>query len=58
LKAVDRVEFVVENQQTILRPARTEGNPFEKYLGALPAFKNAKQINGWVAELRDDDCGR
>jgi antitoxin PrlF len=58
LKPGDRVEFVVESERTVLRPARTEGNPFVKYVGALPAFKNKKQINDWVADLRDNDPSR
>jgi AbrB family looped-hinge helix DNA binding protein len=57
LKPGDRVEFVVESDRTILRPARKEGNPFEKYVGALPEFKDKKQINDWVADLRDNDQG-
>lgn len=51
----DRVEFVVDHGQTILRPARSSENPFEKYIGALPSFKTKQQINKWVAGLREDD---
>jgi antitoxin PrlF len=29
----DRVEFVVEKDRTVIRPARSEVNPFEKYIG-------------------------
>jgi AbrB family looped-hinge helix DNA binding protein len=57
LRPGDRVEFVVEGERTVLRPARAEGNPFERYVGALPAFKNKKQINDWVTALRDADQG-
>lgn len=55
LKEGDRVEFVVDNGQTILRPARSSENPFEKYIGKLPAFESAREINEWVAEMRDED---
>ena len=51
----DRVEFVIENEQTVLRPARLPGNPFEKYVGILPSFKGKQQINEWVAALREDE---
>jgi antitoxin PrlF len=54
LKQGDRVEFVVDNGQTILRPARPSENPFEKYIGKLPAFESAREINDWVAEMRDE----
>ena len=54
LKEGDRVEFVVDNGQTVLRPARSSENPFERYIGKLPAFESAREINEWVAELRDD----
>jgi AbrB family looped-hinge helix DNA binding protein len=55
LKEGDRVEFVAENGRTIMRPARSPQNPFEKYIGALPAFESKEQVNNWVADLRDDE---
>ena len=54
LREGDRVEFVVDNGQTILRPARSSENPFEKYIGKLPAFESAQAINDWVADMRDE----
>jgi AbrB family looped-hinge helix DNA binding protein len=55
LKEGDRVEFVFENDRTVLRPARTETNPFTAYLGAFPAFSSREEINAFYRELRDDD---
>jgi antitoxin PrlF len=55
LKQGDRVEFVVDENGTILRPARAPENPFEKYQGALPAFDSAKDANSWIRSLRDED---
>ena len=55
LSAGDRVEFVVENGQTVIRPLRSETNPFEKYKGALKAFHSRKEINAWISEMRDED---
>jgi len=56
LKVGDRVEFVVEGDHTIIRPARASGNPFEKYIGALPAFPGGtKEINAWVRSMRDEE---
>lgn len=57
LKEGDRVEFVIDKEQTLMRPARIEGNPFEKFVGILPAFKDRHEINRWVAGLREDDQG-
>ena len=54
LKEGDRVEFVDDEGQTILRPARSSENPFEKYIGRLPAFESIREINQWVAEIRDE----
>ena len=54
LKEGDRIEFVSCDDQTVIRPARPEGNPFETYLGILPAFQSKRQIDDWVAELRED----
>ena len=33
LEPGDRVEFVMEPDRTVIRPARTEANPFEKFIG-------------------------
>ena len=51
----DRVEFVVENGQTLIRPLRSEINPFEKYKGALKSFRGRKEINAWISEMRDEE---
>jgi antitoxin PrlF len=55
LKEGDRVEFVVEDDRTIMRPAQSPENPFEKYAGALPAFRSKDEINEWVRSLRDEE---
>jgi antitoxin PrlF len=54
LKEGDRVEFVIQDDWTIIRPARPEENPFEKYVGALPAFHSKGDSNAWVRSLRDE----
>jgi antitoxin PrlF len=55
LQEGDRVEFVVEGDRTLLRPARLPHNPFERYVGALGSFPGgAEEINAWVAALRDE----
>ena len=55
LKEGDQVEFIAEQGRTIIRPARRVGNPFEPYVGALRTFSGgAKEINAWVAELRNE----
>jgi AbrB family looped-hinge helix DNA binding protein len=57
LKEGDRVEFVIENGQTILRPARGRRNRFEEYIGVLPRFKGGIDgINAWVREMRGDSA--
>ncbi|MGD0546968.1 MAG: AbrB/MazE/SpoVT family DNA-binding domain-containing protein [Terracidiphilus sp.] len=55
LKEGDRVEFVFEDGRTVLRPARTEKNPFLAYLGAFPAFSSREEIIAFYRDLRDDD---
>jgi bifunctional DNA-binding transcriptional regulator/antitoxin component of YhaV-PrlF toxin-antitoxin module len=56
LKEGDRVEFVVEGERTIIRPAQSPKNPFEKYAGALPAFRSEREIKTWVSSLRDEEA--
>lgn len=55
VKEGDRVEFVVENGRTIIRPAQTDDNPFLEYMGALPAFSSRDEVNAWVRSLRDEE---
>ena len=55
LKEGDRVEFVIDQDRTIIRPARGAENPFQKYVGALPAFSSVEEINDWVRNLRDEE---
>jgi antitoxin PrlF len=55
LNVGDRVEFVVDNDRTTIRPARTPENPFVKYVGALPAFTSIAEGNAWVRGLRDEE---
>src|SRR5205809_6134241 len=52
LSAGDRVEFVIENGQTLIRPVRSEINHFEKYKGVLKSFRSRKEINAWVSDMR------
>ncbi len=51
----DRVEFVVEQGRTILRPARQNENPFQKYAGVLPTFSTNEEVNTWVRDLRAEE---
>lgn len=57
LKEGDRVEFVVEDNRTTIRPARGPENPFLKYVGALPVFSGVREINAWLGNLRDEETG-
>jgi AbrB family looped-hinge helix DNA binding protein len=60
LKEGDRVEFVVEGGNTIIRPVRSAENPLEAYAGALEgAFPGGvREINAWVDEMRRDKRSR
>jgi AbrB family looped-hinge helix DNA binding protein len=59
LKEGDRVEFAFEGGKAVLRPMRTEENPFLKWIGALAP--EGEQADGaavaWVREMRDDESG-
>ena len=55
LQEGDRIEFVVEGERTLIRPARQTHNPFESYVGVLGTFPGGvEEINAWVAEMRED----
>jgi AbrB family looped-hinge helix DNA binding protein len=52
----DRVEFVIEGDRTVIRPSRSEENPFEKYRGILGPFPGGEEgIKAWISDMRDDD---
>jgi antitoxin PrlF len=53
LETGDKVDFVVEDGRTLICRARQDANSFEVYIGALPAFGSEREINAWVAGLRD-----
>ena len=56
LRVGDRVEFVVQGNDTVIRPTRAAGNPFEKYAGALGNFPGGvDEVNAWVRSLRDEE---
>jgi antitoxin PrlF len=57
IKEGDRVEFLIEDGKTILRPIREAADPFAEYVGVLPAFKSRDEVVQWVRELRDDEDG-
>ena len=56
VKGGDRLRFVVKEGDVVLRPARSDVNPFEKFIGALSL---AGQPDGtavaWVRSIRDQD---
>ncbi len=55
LQEGDRVEFVLDGERTLIRPARQVDNPFERYVGTLGTFPGGVgEINAWVADLRDE----
>lgn len=55
LKQGNQAAFIVENGMTILKPARGEENPFERYAGTLRSFETKDEVNAWLSELRDDE---
>jgi antitoxin PrlF len=57
LQEGDRVEFLIEDGKTVLRPARETADPFAEYVGILPAFRNHDEVVQWVHELRDAEDG-
>jgi antitoxin PrlF len=55
LEPGDRVEFVVEEGRTVIQPARTEVNPFERFIGILGPFPGGEEgIKAWIDDMRSD----
>jgi len=56
LSAGDRVEFVIDGERTVIRPARSAENRFERYRGALGKFPGGvKGLNAWIQDLRGNE---
>jgi antitoxin PrlF len=56
LQPGDRVEFVAEEGRTVIRPVRSESNPFEKYIGILGPFPGGEEgIKAWIDDMRSDE---
>jgi AbrB family looped-hinge helix DNA binding protein len=52
----DRVEFVMERDCTVIRPARSEENPFQKYFGILGRLPGGEEgIKAWIDDMRSDE---
>jgi antitoxin PrlF len=52
----DRVEFVVEEDRTVIRPARSQEDPFGKYRGILGPFPGGEEgIKAWIDDMRSDE---
>ena len=55
LKEGDRLAFINEGGEIIIRLDRGQTNPFAAYAGALGTFtEGVDSINAWVGELRDE----
>ena len=55
LRTCDRVEFVVEEGRTVIRPARSEDNPFKKLIRLAPPFPGGEEgIKTWIDDMRSD----
>jgi antitoxin PrlF len=55
LEPGDRVEFVVEEGRTVIRPARSEVNPFDKFIGIADPFPGGEEgIKDWIDDMRSD----
>lgn len=57
LKPGDHVQFLFEEGQTVIRPARGKANPFRRWMGAWKSagFQSVDDVKAWVADLRDDE---
>lgn len=55
LRQGDRIEFILEDGATFLRPLPPEPDPFGAYAGALGTLADEAAVAAWLRDLRDDD---
>ena len=51
----DRIEFVNQNGQMIVRPLHAKADPFLTWAGRLPAFQSLEQLRDWQRDIRESD---
>ncbi|MGA8762143.1 MAG: AbrB/MazE/SpoVT family DNA-binding domain-containing protein [Candidatus Sulfotelmatobacter sp.] len=57
LEPGDRVEFVMEEDRTVIRPDRSKANPFEKFIGIADPFPGGEEgIKAWIDDMRSDEA--
>jgi AbrB family looped-hinge helix DNA binding protein len=56
VRAGDRVQFVIEDDRTVIRPFRDNPDPFERQMGILGPFPGGEAgIKAWIDDMRSDD---
>ena len=56
ISAGDELEFDTTGSETVVRPVRSNANPFEKWRGAVGGFPGGrKEIDAWIREMRGRD---
>jgi len=54
--AGDRIDFVMEEGRTVIRPSRDNPDPFAKQMGILGPFPGGDAgIKAWIDDMRSDD---
>jgi antitoxin PrlF len=56
VSAGDRIDFVIEGDQTVIRPSREDPDPFAKHVGILGPFPGGESgIKAWIDDMRNDE---
>jgi len=54
--AGDRIDFIIDGDRTVIRPARDDDDPFEKYVGILGPFPGGEAgIKAWIDDMRSEE---
>ena len=54
--AGDRIDFVPEDGQIVIRPSRINPDPFAKQVGILGPFPGGEAgIKAWIDDIRSDE---
>lgn len=52
----DRIDFAVEEERIVIRPSRSNPDPFEKQMGILGPFPGGEAgIKAWIDDMRSGD---
>ncbi len=53
LRAGDRLDFIEQGGEFVIRPLKEGRRSFSEFVGMAPGFNSIEEINEWVRDMRE-----